>query len=491
MLNTLSKLFGCAVLCILTWRIWRFTIRPFFHPDEPKEVPYWIPCISLDLTSIPVKQSNNSRSPFRFTLFGASLYIISDPVDVAEINRHSKAFTLEPLAKDMLLKFGISKPATDRLFLPILKAPRAGHLHATDTIIDLYRQHISPGKELDSFVQGDIIPRIAAILSPTELGLSQGQTWTISLHRICAQALVNGIVRSYYGDIVLQILPDFAVRYMDWERSSWKFLMGLPRFLSKDMLAAKGDMINFFVEYFSLSPDERGHSNYWVSSVERLLRDLDLTIDEIARMFMLHTSSIIGNMYKLSFWLVAHILSDSDLLSSIILEIEPAIDRQTQAVDHTYLTENCPMLESLYSEVLRLIVTSPMTRQVSSTSTVGGKTLKEGSKVLIIYRQLHLDLDTWGPTPELLQPDRFLRDKTLKTNIAYRPWGAGKHVCPGRFLAKKAVFAFVALLLGQYEIDMDTVGEQPFPRADLAKASGVASIADGEDVMVSLRRKLA
>jgi hypothetical protein len=38
---------------------------------------------------------------------------------------------------------------------------------------------------------------------------------------------------------------------------------------------------------------------------------------------------------------------------------------------------------------------------------------------------------------------------------------------------------------------MDTVGEQPFPRADLAKASGVASIADGEDVMVSLRRKLA
>jgi cytochrome P450 len=88
-------------------------------------------------------------------------------------------------------------------------------------------------------------------------------------------------------------------------------------------------------------------------------------------------------MYKLSFWLVAHILSDSDLLSSIILEIEPAINRQTQAVDHTYLTENCPMLESLYSEVLRLIVTSPMTRQVSSTSTVGGKTLKEGSKVLV------------------------------------------------------------------------------------------------------------
>ncbi|KAL4918995.1 cytochrome P450 [Aspergillus aurantiobrunneus] len=461
----LSMIPGCAVLCILAWRLWRFTIRPLLHPDEPKEVPYWIPCI---------KQFDHSRSPFHVTLFGASLYIISDPVDAAEISRQSKAFTLEPLAQELLLKFGISKPATDRLFLPGPKAARAGPLHATDTIIDLYRQHISPGKELDSFIDGDVIPRIAAILNPTELG-----------------ALVNGIVRAYYGDIVLQIQPDFAARYMDWEKSSWKFLMGLlPRFLSKDMLAAKEDMIHLFEEYFRLTPDKRGHSNFWVSSVERLLRDLDLTDSEIGRMFMLHTSSIIGNMYKLSFWLVAHLLSNRDLLTSITLEIQPAVNPQTLAVDHTYLTENCPMLDSLYSEVLRLIVTSPMTRQVSSTSTIGGKTLKEGSKVLIVYRQLHLDRGTWGPSPEILQPDRFLRDPALRTKAAYRPWGAGKHVCPGRFLAKKAVFAFVALLLGQYDIDMETVGEQPFPRADLAKASGVASIADGEDMMVSLQRRL-
>ncbi|KAL4862857.1 hypothetical protein BDV12DRAFT_190125 [Aspergillus spectabilis] len=448
-----SILSSSAVLCLMAWRLWRFTIGPSLHPDEPKEVPYWVPCI---------KNFDGSRSPFRFTLFGAPLYIISDPVDVAEINRHSTAFTLEPLAKEMLLKFGISQCSTDRLLLPTPNAPRAGPLHATDTIIDFYRQHISPGDKLDSFVEGDIIPRIAA--------------------------LVNGVVRAYYGEIVLKIQPDFAGRYMDWERTSWKFLVGLPRFLSKDMIAAKDDMINFFVEYFTLSPEVRGHSNFWVSSVEGLLRDLDLTNEEIARMFMLHTSSIIGNMYKLSFWLVAHILSNRDLLHSITLEIQPAVNPQTQAVDHTYLTENCPILDSLYSEVLRLIVTSPMTRKVSSTTTVGGKTLKEGNNVLIIYRQLHLDRDTWGPTPELLQPDRFLRDKALKTKVAYRPWGGGKHVCPGRFLAKKAVFVFVALLLGQYEISMDNVGEQPFPRADLAKASGVASIADGEDVMISLRR---
>ncbi|KAL4932112.1 cytochrome P450 [Aspergillus undulatus] len=473
----LFMLCGCAVLCIMSWRLWRFTIRPFLHPDEPKEVPYWIPYSPSRTNSYPSKQLDNSRAPFRVTLFGETLYIISDPVDAAEISRHSKTFTLEPLAKDLLLKFEISKPAADRLFAPVAspKTPapalRAGPLHATDTIIDLYRQHISPGRELDSFVEEDIIPRIAAILSPTKL---------------CAEALVSGVVSAYYGDVILQIQPGFAGRYMDWEKSNWKFLFGLPSFLSRDMLAAKRDMIHLFVTYFSLPPDERGHSNFWVSSVERLLRDLDLTNEEIARMFMLHTSSIIGNMYKLCFWLVAHLLSNAALLRSISLEIQPAINPQTQAVDHTYLTENCPILDSLYSEVLRLIVTSPMTRHVSSTSTIGGKTLKEGSKVLIIYRQLHLDRSTWGPTPETLQAERFQRDKTLKTKVAYRPWGAGKHVCPGRFLAKKAVFTFVALLLGNYDVEM--VEGQPFPSADLTKASGVASIADGQDVMVSLRR---
>ncbi|KAL2808469.1 putative cytochrome P450 [Aspergillus granulosus] len=459
---------GCAVLCIMVWRLWRFTIRPILHPDEPKELPYWIPCIPPN----PIKHFDDSRSPFRVTLLGDSLYIISNPVDAAEVNRQSKVFTLEPLAKGMLLKFEISKPSTDKLFVPNPNAPRAGPLHATDTIIDLYRQHISPGKHLDLFVEADIIPRIAATLGPGGL---------------CVNALVNGVVRSYYGDIVLQIQPDFAKCYLDWEKSNWKFLFGLPKFLSKDMLDAKKGMIDLFVKYFSLPPDERGHSNFWVSSVERLLRDLDLTNEEIARIFMLHTSSIIGNMFKLCFWLVAHLLSNRALLRSITLEIQPAIDPRTQAVDHTYLTENCPMLDSLYSEVLRLIVTSPMTRQVSSTSAIGGKTLKEGSKVLIIYRQLHLDRGTWGPSPEMLQPERFLKDKTLKTKVAYRPWGAGKHVCPGRFLAKKAVFAFVALLLGQYDIDM--VGQQQFPRADLAKATGVAAIANGEDLIVSLRRK--
>jgi hypothetical protein len=29
---------------ILAWRLWTFTLRPLFYPDELDYFPYWIPC---------------------------------------------------------------------------------------------------------------------------------------------------------------------------------------------------------------------------------------------------------------------------------------------------------------------------------------------------------------------------------------------------------------------------------------------------------------
>lgn len=29
---------------LLLWRLWRFTVYPWIHPSDAKELPYWIPC---------------------------------------------------------------------------------------------------------------------------------------------------------------------------------------------------------------------------------------------------------------------------------------------------------------------------------------------------------------------------------------------------------------------------------------------------------------
>jgi hypothetical protein len=36
-----------AALSLAAWRLYRFTIYPVTHPNDPKEYPYWVPFIGL------------------------------------------------------------------------------------------------------------------------------------------------------------------------------------------------------------------------------------------------------------------------------------------------------------------------------------------------------------------------------------------------------------------------------------------------------------
>ncbi|CBF82894.1 protein CYP659A1 [Aspergillus nidulans FGSC A4] len=455
-----------VLFSLLTWRLWRFTISPTLQPEDPKEAPYWIPCIN---------QLGNTREPFALTLAGKTMYIIADPKDAAELIRNSHS--LSTLTTELYTRMGIPQAVIERLFTVYPDAPfnarsNARPVHATDAMIEMYRAHLSPGAQLDEFLERDVTKRILNAFAKIP-GLFN-----------------KGIVGAYYGDLIFSLNPGFIAQFMVWEKVNWKLLFGLPSFLSGDMLAARKGLVDGFVAYFALPRAERGHENYWVKGVEDSLRWLNVSNEDIARIFMLQTWAILGNMYKMTFWLVAHILHDAALVNAITAEVRPAIE-----IDHHYLSEQCPKLDSLFSEVLRLTLTAPMARDVSETTTVGGRRLREGNRVLVLYRQLHLDRATWGPTPQTLQPDRFLIDSGLKSSIAYRPWGAGKHICPGRFLARSAVFTFVAYLLAGFEVRLRETGtgkstRSAFPMADMSRPSpGIANIADGEDVLISVIRR--
>ncbi len=40
----LTKMIFALLLGLLTWRMWKFTVLPCFHPSHPKEFPSWLPC---------------------------------------------------------------------------------------------------------------------------------------------------------------------------------------------------------------------------------------------------------------------------------------------------------------------------------------------------------------------------------------------------------------------------------------------------------------
>jgi cytochrome P450 len=205
-------------------------------------------------------------------------------------------------------------------------------------------------------------------------------------------------------------------------------------------------------------------------------------------------------LYKLTFWLVSHLAQDSSLLDQIREEVLPAV--QGEHVEEMYLLEKCPKLSSVVSETLRLTVTSSLARVILEPTAVGGKLLRPGNKIMVRrsvflrssdrmltplqlpIRELHYDTNVWGPTPEKLNPNRFVENPKLSQSLSYRPWGGGHTLCPGRLFARRSVNAFVAILLTKYDVAIASNG---FPKADGARPSpGVVTLGQGEDLKLRL-----
>lgn len=129
---------------------------------------------------------------------------------------------------------------------------------------------------------------------------------------------------------------------------------------------------------------------------------------------------------------MAHILHDPSLLNEIRAEIDHAFlgqDEASSSPNMAHLLEHCPLLNSAYDEVLRHTNNAMGVRLVVNETKIGGKTLRSGRKLLMPYRQMHLDGSVWGSAAASFDPGRFLRDKSLSRSPSFRPFGGGNGYC--------------------------------------------------------------
>jgi cytochrome P450 len=159
-----------------------------------------------------------------------------------------------------------------------------------------------------------------------------------------------------------------------------------------------------------------------------------------------------SNTYKLCFWVLSYLLYNVKFLHAIREETRPAF--LGDQVEMTHLLEDCPCLNAVFDEVMRLTNSSSSIRRVASEVRIGGFKLREGTNVLIPYRQLHFNEGVFGSDVWVFNPDRFLKNKSLNRNVSYRPFGGGSTYCPGRFIARQEVVAFIAIALYRYDITL-------------------------------------
>lgn len=199
-----------------------------------------------------------------------------------------------------------------------------------------------------------------------------------------------------------------------------------------------------------------------------------------------------SNTVNLLFWMLAYLLFDRALLTSVKRETEATF--QGGRMDPKLLLAGCPLLESMFHEVLRLVNGALSVRKVVAATEIGGKILQPGNKVLIPFRQLHFNKEVWGEDPSQFEPERFMKNRGLSSHISYRPFGGGVSKCPGRHMSKIEVMGFIALLLNRFDVELTTFPElglrgspQPFPKLDGSKPStGITGPVDSMDLFIEV-----
>ncbi|KAI2610292.1 cytochrome P450 [Hypoxylon fragiforme] len=166
--------------------------------------------------------------------------------------------------------------------------------------------------------------------------------------------------------------------------------------------------------------------------------------------------------------------------------------KRTLRITHLKDESHCPVLVAVYRECLRLGSDTYSTRLVKEDFLLANQYfLKKDAVVQIAGGVIHGDRRIWGDDVDEFNPRRFLADPeaaldpenrhrsregggggradgggaTNKNNTAYHPaafraFGGGKTLCPGRHFAMNEILAFVALVVLRFDMRSPPSGKE-------------------------------
>jgi cytochrome P450 len=234
-------------------------------------------------------------------------------------------------------------------------------------------------------------------------------------------------------------------------------LRAWPSVLARKSLHAREHLlIPAFEKYFAENSHHQGSllvQCRYKHNTGHGLRGRDVAATEIGQMVASLTNSVAS-----AFWMVYHVFSDLVVLNECRNEVEQLVqvdDHGVYTIDLAKVKSACPILLSTWQETLRYVHIGIAARVVMEDIMFDNKyLLKKGATVMILAPVQHTDASVWGPTVNAFDHRRFLRGPGGKrTNpVAFRSFGGGTVLCPGRHFVSTEVMSFTALLLLRFDL---------------------------------------
>ena len=216
-----------------------------------------------------------------------------------------------------------------------------------------------------------------------------------------------------------------------------------------------------FEQYFKSFHPKEAHSAALIQSRYAINTKYGLTTWNQGCLEIGILLGILANNIPAMFYLLIHVLADSNLLHDIRKEIEAvSVDRpgeHVREIEIMTMREKCVLLHFTWQEVLRLHALGSSVRYVRKDMLLQDKyLLKKGMIVQMPMAVMHSD-PSWCDDVHTFSPRRFLKFSSSakdKTNsAAYRPFGGGASLCPGRHFVTLEAMAFTATFIMRFDVE--------------------------------------
>jgi len=239
-------------------------------------------------------------------------------------------------------------------------------------------------------------------------------------------------------------------------------LLRLPAFLAWESIEARERIAKAFTQYFKAGGHNEGSA--LVRARYEHSHEHGVPLEDIARSEVGGSIASLSNTSPATFWMQYHIYSDPALLEDCRKELCNVVNEDTttltdgehikiRTIDLSQVKQSCPLLLSTLQEVLRVHTIGISARLVMEDHMLDNKyLLRKGNTVLMPGPVQHTDTNTWGHNADRFDHRRFLPENRRHNPVAFRGFGGGITLCPGRHFASTEILAFTAMLILPFDI---------------------------------------
>ncbi|KAI5862347.1 cytochrome P450 [Durotheca rogersii] len=311
---------------------------------------------------------------------------------------------------------------------------------------------------------------------------------TVDLYDFMKVAMAESAVKSMFGTKILELNPDLLKCYWEFDEVAGILVWGLPRFLIPRAYEIRDRLHGMTTKQTAIAYEEfdwdgpEAESDwdpYWGS---RFAREIALWLKESG--FSVRTASghtmatlfgLNGNTLPIATWILMELIQDPPLLRRVRQEAQQAfavdeLTGQRRLADVEKLL-SMPLIQSVYSEALRMHISFNATREALEDIWIGGYRIAKGSLIQTPTQIAHYEDAVWNadghPAAEFWA-ERHL-DYTAKTGedtkpgearfsinarpTSYFPYGGDHAMCPGRHFAKREIIMAVAIIVVKFDIE--------------------------------------